>query len=72
MRSPVLAVAVALAMFGCEAKKSTSDQPASNSAAKSARAPLVDLTSTSSLGAVREAFNAHEGEARFLTLLSPT
>jgi hypothetical protein len=34
--------------------------------------PLVDLTTASSLAAARTAFNAHKGEARFLTLLSPT
>jgi hypothetical protein len=34
------------------------------------RAPLVDIDA--SLAVVRTAFNAHKGEARFLTLLSPT
>jgi hypothetical protein len=32
--------------------------------------PLIDLSS--SLQPLREDFNAHSGEARFLTLLSPT
>ena len=35
-------------------------------------APLVDLTTATTLAPVRDAFNAHEAEARFLTLLSPT
>jgi hypothetical protein len=36
-----------------------------------APAPLTDITADS-IGAVRTTFNAHKGEARFLTLLSPT
>ena len=61
MRFHVLALAIVL--FGCDSKKS---------ATEAKRAPLVDLTSTSGLGAARTAFNAHKGKARFLTLLSPT
>jgi hypothetical protein len=72
MRSLVLAVAVALSMSGCESKKSTADQPAATQDRPKAQAPLVDLTTTTQLAAVRTAFNAHKGEARFLTLLSPT
>jgi hypothetical protein len=76
MRSKVLAVAFAFVLLGCESKKSTSSQtpPASGSAAGPAapRAPLTDLTTASTLAPVRTAFNAKKGEARFLTLLSPT
>ena len=61
MRFSVLVLA--LSLLGCESKKT---QP------QAARAPLVDLTPSSTLAAVRTAFNAHKGEARFLTLLSPT
>jgi hypothetical protein len=73
MRSSVFAVFLALSMFGCESKKS-SRESASQIAPSTpkARAPLVDLTASSTLAAVRTAFNAHKGEARFLTLLSPT
>lgn len=45
---------------------------AAPTAAKRPRAPLTDITTASKLDAVRTAFNAHKGEARFLTLLSPT
>ena len=58
MRS--LALVVVVAMFGCDSKK-----PA-------ARVQLADLTTASTLAPVRAAFNATKGEARFLTLLSPT
>lgn len=64
MRYSVFAVAIALSVFGCEAR----DKPAESKPA----APLVDVTKQSTLAAVRTAFNAHKGEARFLTLLSPT
>lgn len=55
-RFALLAVAVALASPACDR-----GSPA---------APLGDLST--SLEAARAAFNAHKGEARFLTLLSPT
>ena len=73
MRFPVLALAIALSTFGCESKKSA-PEPAATTEKKTpaAQAALVDVTSTSGLGAVRTAFNARKGEARFLTLLSPT
>jgi hypothetical protein len=73
MRCFALAVILALSTSGCESKKA-SPESATRTAAKptSARAPLVDLTSSSTLAAVRTAFNAHKGQARFLTLLSPT
>ena len=75
MRYRVLAFAVALSIFGCDSKKSTTDQPATPTKAGSAErriAPLTDLTRASTLAPVRTAFNAKKGEARFLTLLSPT
>ncbi len=73
MRFPALAVILALSMFGCDSKKSAPESaPPTASKPVSARAPLVDLTASSTLAAVRTAFNAHKGEARFLTLLSPT
>ena len=73
MRFSGLVVILALSMFGCESKKATPESaPPTASKASSAHAPLVDLTASSTLAAVRMAFNAHKGEARFLTLLSPT
>jgi hypothetical protein len=77
MRSKVLAVAFAFTLVGCESKKSTSDQPTPAQSGSAAgpvapRAPLTDLTTASTLAPVRAAFNAKKGEARFLTLLSPT
>ena len=73
MRFPVLALAIAFSTFGCESKKS----PPEPGATTEKRTPggqvaLVDVTAASGLVAVRTAFNAHKGEARFLTLLSPT
>lgn len=72
MRSQLLAIAIAAAVFGCESKKPSGEQAAPVEKTPAARAPLTDLTTASGLGAVRTAFNAHKGEARFLTLLSPT
>ena len=74
MRSMALAVAV-VSLLGCESKKASTDQPASKPTPGSASkptAPLTDLTTASTLAPVRAAFNAKKGEARFLTLLSPT
>lgn len=71
MRSALLIVA-ALALVGCKSKKSApppEDKPAP-SAAVAPEAPVGDLST--SLAAARTAFNAHKGEPRFLTLLSPT
>lgn len=69
MRCSVLAVVLTLSVFGCESKQTSPESAPSTS---KARASLVDLTASSTLAAVRTAFNAHKGEARFLTLLSPT
>lgn len=66
-----LVAALALSLIGCESRKSA-PAPGPAPAASTARAPLVDLTTSSSLAAVRAVFNAHRGEPRFLTLLSPT
>ena len=78
MRTPRLALALALAFAlsasGCESKKQPAggQQAAVENKLAAARAPLTVLTTASGLGAVRTAFNAHKGEARFLTLLAPT
>ena len=74
MRLTILLASFALMLTGCESKKRASrDEPASSaSQGPRATAPLVDLTATTTLAPVREAFNAHKAEARFLTLLSPT
>lgn len=76
MRYTVLALAVAASLLGCESKKSATDQEkpskAGSASRSAARAPLTDLTPASTLAPVRAAFNAKKGEARFLTLLSPT
>jgi len=70
--SAVVALAVLVAMSGCESKASSPPPPPIATKPTSARAPLVELTASSTLAPIRTAFNAHKGEARFLTLLSPT
>lgn len=72
MRTVVVTLVIAVATVDCDSKKSSNEQHAQAAKQPAARAPLTDLTTTSGLGAVRTAFNAHKGEARFLTLLSPT
>ena len=74
MRNQVAALVVGMLLFGCESKKSAAPEKQREPAAAkpTAPAPLVDITAATSLAAVRVAFNAHKGEARFLTLLSPT
>ncbi len=83
MRSSVLGAVLAstFLLVACDSKKPapenapTKESPTKESPTKespTARAPLVDLTASSTLAAARAAFNAHKGEARFLTLLSPT
>jgi hypothetical protein len=73
MRSSVLGavLASALLLVACDSKKPAPEKVPTKEA-PAARAPLVDLTASSTLAAARAAFNAHKGEARFLTLLSPT
>ena len=72
MRASLVALAIVFLAIGCDSKKSSKEQPAAVEQKPAARAPLADLTTASGLGAVRTAFDAHKGEARFLTLLSPT
>jgi hypothetical protein len=75
MRTQFLVLALMVSMSAaCESKKSSpaSAPSASGSAATAMKAPLVALTAASTLAAVRVEFNAHKGEPRFLTLLSPT
>ena len=64
-------LALALAILGCESKKPAHDQPVEPVAAGSAL-PTATLVDLATLDPVRVAFNAKKGEARFLTLLSPT
>jgi hypothetical protein len=59
MHRVVAVLALSTAAVGCKPAPDTS-----------AAASLPDLTT--SLDAARTAFNAHEQELRFLTLLSPT
>jgi len=71
----VVIAAVALSLAGCDKKRAPDTQPTTavpepESKQNATSATLVDLST--SLAAAREAFNAREGEARFLTLLSPT
>jgi hypothetical protein len=70
----VLAAAVALALAGCDKKRTeTKEAPQPSAKDSSAAAPASQLGDLStSLADVRAAFNAKKGEARFLTLLSPT
>lgn len=74
MRYRFLAFTTILALASCESKKSTADQPAPKveNKEKKPTAPLTDITTATSFAAIRTAFNAYKGEARFLTLLSPT
>jgi hypothetical protein len=75
MRSHVAVVvtSIALAVTGaCDNKSGSAPTPKAEKDAAQA-APVSKLGDLStSLAAAREAFNAHKGEARFLTLLSPT
>ena len=76
MRYQAFALAVTLSLLGCESKKSTAEQRTAQkpepATQPTTRAQLTDLTPASTLAPVRAAFNAKKGEARFLTLLSPT
>lgn len=73
-RVAVLALVVLSYVTGCDKKAAApKDQPSPAAGADEKQAPPVALGDLStSLAAVRTAFNAHKGEARFLTLLSPT
>ncbi len=78
MRNRALALMVATWLVACKSEKPSADQPAVRLETRSApqpnarRAQLTDLTTASTLAPIRAAFNAKKGEARFLTLLSPT
>jgi hypothetical protein len=72
-RFAILAVAVALALPACDRGASPDRTTAKESEERATQTPPVPLGDLStSLEAARAAFNAHKGEARFLTLLSPT
>ena len=73
MRLTIL-VSATLLLTACESKKraGNDEPPAAAPQQPRATAPLVDLTTATTLAPVRTAFNAHKAEARFLTLLSPT
>ena len=72
-RFPLLAVAVALSLPACDRGASPDRAPAGKIQEQATGTPAVELADLStSLEAARAAFNAHKGEARFLTLLSPT
>jgi hypothetical protein len=60
IRAALVITALAVAATACKGKTTSAAAPSST---------LVDLST--SLDAVRTAFNAHKQEARFLTLLSP-
>jgi hypothetical protein len=72
-RVKVVIGAVALLFSACDSRRSEPAEQATPPPALAntqADGELVDLST--SLEAARTAFNAHRGEARFLTLLSPT
>lgn len=72
-RFPLLAVAVALSLPACDRGASPDRATAQKAQEQATRTPAAQLGDlSSSLEAARAAFNAHKGEARFLTLLSPT
>lgn len=73
MRSQVAIVvaAVALSLVAtCDKKSSPAPTVEKDAAPTAAPSKLGDLST--SLAAARDAFNARKGQARFLTLLSPT
>lgn len=74
MRFAAAATAIAvLLLSGCESRKEQPKPQAAGALPAGDAARAVELGDLSaSLDAVRTAFNAHKGEARFLTLLSPT
>lgn len=68
----VLATVALSLVASCDKKSSSDPAPKAEKHAPPTAAPskLGDLST--SLAAVRDAFNAKKGQARFLTLLSPT
>ena len=69
-RTAVAALVLLAAGGACKSKPANQDQRASSSSAAASASSLRDLST--SLDAVRVAFNERKQEARFLTLLSPT
>jgi hypothetical protein len=68
----VVVTAVSLSLVACDKKSNPDPAPkADKGAARTAQTSKLGDLSTS-LAAAREAFNARKGQARFLTLLSPT
>lgn len=70
--TPVIAAVVLSVLGACDKKTKPAPVPKAETDATPVAAPskLGDLST--SLAAAREAFNSRKGEARFLTLLSPT
>lgn len=75
-----LVVATSVTIGACKAE-STSTEPTASANGAAAREPTaiqraasgtVPTDISASLDAVRDAFNAHKGQARFMTILSPT
>ena len=74
MRRLSAIAAAILLVSGCESpKKENKPAAAASNEGTNAAAPKVELGDLSTtLEPVRAAFNAQKGQARFLTLLSPT
>jgi hypothetical protein len=66
----VIALAFVVGATACKGKTTGDRSGATSASAAASSAKLVDLST--SLDALRTAFNAHKQEARFLTLLSPS
>jgi hypothetical protein len=69
-RTAVAALVVLVAGSACKSKPASQNQLVSASSAAASASSLRDLST--SLDAVRVAFNERKQEARFLALLSPT
>lgn len=66
----LLALLVLATLVACNSDPSSS--PVSAPAAAPTPAPVAQTDLTASIDALKADFNAHRGEARFLTLLSPS
>jgi hypothetical protein len=66
----LLALLVLVTVVACSSDPSS--PPAPVPAAAPTPAPVAQTDLTASLDALKADFNAHRGEARFLTLLSPS
>ena len=69
-KTALVAILLLVAGTACKAKPADQDKTASAPSAAASTAALPDLST--SLDAVRGAFNARKHEARFLALLAPT